>query len=530
MLLLLLLLAPPSDPVLEAVLKEGRADNRVMEHLEHLTEKIGPRLTSSTNLTRACEWTKERFENWGLQARIEEWGTFPVGFDRGPWSAKMVEPEEKALTIGTSAWSPGTDGPVTGPAVLAPATDDELKEKKDELKGAWVISTARGADKYQVAYDEAGIAGIVRSAPGELIHTSGSYRIEWDKLPKRVVATMLASQHKAIVEHLKAGKKVTLTIDIRNRFVQGPIKLYNVIADIPGTEKPDECVIFGGHIDSWDGATGCTDNGTGVATTLEAARLLAKAGAKPRRTIRFMLWSGEEQGLLGSRAWIRAHPKELAKISAVIVHDGGTNYASGLSATEAIFPVFEKALAPLQGLDAELKFSIRKVKGLPRGIGSDHDAFLSAGVPGFFWQQSKTATKGQNYSHEHHTQHDVLSAAIPDFQRHTSLVVAIAAWQLANLDGLLPRENLTLPAAQAGAGRRRLGIQCDENMVVLEVTEGGVAAKAGLKPGDKLLKLAGKEIGDLVRLREEMQLAPKETKVVVRRDGKDLELPVAFPE
>ena len=123
--------------------------------------------------------------------------------------------------------------------------------------------------------------------------------------------------------------------------------MYNVIADIPGTEKPDEIVIVGGHIDSWDGATGTTDNGTGVATTLEAARLLMAAGAKPRRTIRFMLWSGEEQGLLGSVAWIKDHAAELDNISAVLVHDGGTNYVSGIQATAAMLPAMKIAFKPV---------------------------------------------------------------------------------------------------------------------------------------------------------------------------------------
>src|SRR5205814_10590376 len=115
----------------DSILKEGRSDNEVMEHLDHLTNKIGPPLTSSTNLTRACEWTRGQFESWGLKARMEEWGTFPIGFDRGPWSAKMTEPEEKELTIGFNAWTAGTNGPVTGPAILAPANEAELKEAKE---------------------------------------------------------------------------------------------------------------------------------------------------------------------------------------------------------------------------------------------------------------------------------------------------------------------------------------------------------------------------------------------------------------
>jgi Zn-dependent M28 family amino/carboxypeptidase len=313
--------------------------------------------------------------------------------------------------------------------------------------------------------------------------------------------------------------------------VKGPIPLYNVVADLPGTEKPDEVVVFGGHIDSWDGATGTTDNGTGVATTLEAARLLAKAGAKPRRTLRFMLFSGEEQGLLGSRAYIKAHSEELEKISAVIVHDGGTNYISGINATEAIYPIFESSLKPLQELDPELKFALKKVKGLPRGIGSDHDSFLARGVPGFFWHQSRTPQKGQTYNHEHHTQHDVFSAAIPEFQKHSALVVAVAAWQLANLETLLPRENLVAKGAAGGAAapRRMLGIVCEDDLVITEIAEGSAAEKTGLKEGDQILMLSGQRVDSLDRLRQEIQAAPKETKIVIQRGGRQIELPVTFP-
>jgi hypothetical protein len=443
----------------------------------------------------------------------------------------MNEPEEMDLTVGTNAWMPGTNGPVKGAAILAPTTDEELAKAKPDLKGAWVISNARGPEKYQAAYDEAGIAGLLRSAPRELILTGGRSSIRWEELPKRVVVSIVASQFQKITGFLKEGKKVVLTIDLKNEFKQGPIKLYNVIADLVGSEKPDEYVIVGGHIDSWDGATGTTDNGTGVSTTLEAARLLAKAGAKPKRTIRFMLWSGEEQGLLGSRAWIKAHPEELKKISAVLVHDGGTNYVSGISTTEAIAPHFEKVFAPVLNLDGEMKFRINRVKGLPRGIGSDHDSFLGAGVPGFFWQQSKTATKGQTYTHEHHTQHDLYAAAIPEFQRHTSMIVAVGAWGIANLDALLPREGLTAaPSGAPGGDRRLLGVQCDDDLTILDITAGSPAERAGLKAGDKILKIAGQPLPDMGKLREEIQKAPLETKVVVFREGKELELSVTFPK
>ncbi len=527
-LALLLLLVPQADPTVQAILKEGKANNQVMAHLDHLSHKIGPRLTSSTRLTEACEWTRSQFEQWGLKARLEEWGTFPVGFDRGPWSARMIAPEELTLTAGTASWSAGTNGPVTTHAVLGPETDEQLAKVKGKLKGAWVVSTAtlRTGDKYQAALDEAGIAGTIRSTGGELLHTSGNSRISWDNLPKRVVVNVIKSQHEKIVQHLKDGKEVRLAIDIKNEFKQGPIKLYNVIADLPGREKPDEYVIVGGHIDSWDGATGAQDNGTGVSTTLEAARILAKVGARPKRTIRFMLWSGEEQGLLGSRAWVTKHRDEMAKISAVLVHDMGTNYLSGIAGLEKQVPILEKIFAPVMNLDAEMKFSVRQTQALMGG-GSDHASFLSAGVPGFFWRQSGRTS----YQYIHHTQHDRYDQAVPEYQKHSAIVVAVGAWGIANLDGMMPRDGM-----RAGGGgtptpsRRVLGVQLEADLTIQEVSPESPAEKAGLKAGDRILRIDGKEVTDQASLRAAVQAAPRQTKVRVKRGDKEIELQVTFPD
>jgi len=518
-LLLILGLLLQTDPALDALVREERADSHVMQTLDHLTNTIGPRLTGSTRLTQACEWTRSEFEKLGLKVRLEEWGSFPVGYDRGVWSAKMTEPEALDLTVGFNAWTAGTPGPVTGPAVLAPTTDEELLAVKGTLKGAWIISLARGPEKYKVAYEEAGIAGVIRTEGGELVHTDGNPRLTWDKLPTRVVLTMIKSQHQKIIGFLKAGKAVTLTLDIPVTFTQGPIKLANVIAELPGSAKPDEYVVIGGHLDSWDGATGATDNGTGVSTTLEAARLLTKTGAKPLRTIRFMLWSGEEQGLLGSRAFVKAHPDETARISAVIVHDGGTNYASGINATEAIQPIFEKIFAPLKTLDTDMPFVVRRVAGLPRGIGSDHDSYLAVGVPGFFWLQAGRARYGLG----HHTQNDRYDLAIPEYQRHTSVVVAYGALKIADLPALLPRDNLT-----KASKKRVLGIQIDPEMVVVGVVKDSLAEKSGLKEGDRILKFNGVPIGDTIMLGQALQSAPKESTLDLQREGKDLRIAVTF--
>ncbi|HKS16714.1 MAG TPA: M28 family peptidase, partial [Planctomycetota bacterium] len=299
---LLVLGARQEGSVADKVIDEGKNRSEVMAHLDHLTNGIGPRLTSSDKLTRACSWARHQFEAWGLQnCRLEQWGTYPVGFNRGPWKGKMTAPEELDLTFITMSWTPGTNGPVEGLAVMGPSTEAELAAVEPLLKGAWVLSPGTSTskelnEKILEAYDKAGIAGLIRRGGQDLLVTGGNGRIAWDKLPKRVNIVLQRPHYDKVKGLIGDGKKVTLLFDIKNEFVKGPIPLYNVLAEIPGTEKPEEMVIVGGHLDSWDGATGTTDNGTGSATTMEAARLLMKAGAKPKRTIRFMLWSGEEQG------------------------------------------------------------------------------------------------------------------------------------------------------------------------------------------------------------------------------------------
>jgi hypothetical protein len=519
----------------QKIIDLGREDNQVMDHLDYLSNRLGPRLTGSDGLQNACEWAVDRFKGFGIDnARLEQWGEFPVGFNRGPWSGKMVEPEAKALTFGTNSWTAGTKGVQRGPAVIAPANAEELEEVKDKLAGAWVLATrGRGGDndfrqELQKAYDEAGVAGLIYPVRGDRIITAGNQRITWDKLPTRPQVDLVQDQYDEIARLLKEDKPVTLEFDIRNYFEDGPIPLYNVIADIPGTEKPDEYVIVGGHIDSWDGATGTTDNGTGCATTLEAARLLMKAGVKPKRTIRFMLWSGEEQGLLGSIAYVKAHPELMDKISAVLVHDGGTNYLSGIGVTKAMRGQIEEALSPLTGLNEEFPFAIREVNGL-RGGGSDHASFLAAGVPGFFWGQAGKAS----YPRTHHTQYDTYDAAIPEYQKHSSIVVALAALGIADLPELLNREGLTPPRGALGnifgGNRRLLGVQLDD-LTVQEVVEGSPAEAAGVKPGDILMRLDGKDLGDRDTLSEALQGGPSTKKLIVRRDGSEVELTVKFPD
>jgi hypothetical protein len=525
-------------------LAEAEKDNQVMDHLRELVDGIGPRLTSSSNLSEAVSWAEDRFLDFGIpNVRRVQWGEFPVGFDRRLMQGRVVEPIKMPLILATRAWSPGTDGSERGPLLLGPSNDEELEASRGSFQNSWVLLTGTksprfdsDADNFRARlgkfFDEEGIYGTVRIARNELVLTGGRYKIDWNDLPTRTQVTIPKEQGRKLAQFLEAGEAVEVEFDLDYQFTEGPIPQWDVLAEIPGSDKADELIIMGGHLDSWDGATGTNDNGTGVATTMEAARLLAAAmretGQQPRRTIRFMLWTGEEQGLLGSLAYIRQHPEEMERISAVLVHDGGTNYLSGLNATPLLLPLFEEILEPIDRMVSayegdEIRFRIKEVDTLPLGIGSDHDSYLRSGVPGFFWNQAGES----NYTYVHHTQHDIYDNAVPRYEEHSAKVIAMSAWRLANMDQMLPREdilNRNRENNRSSRNRKMLGVFLseDDGLLIDRLVKDGLSEKAGLKPGDRFTEIAGQKLssqGDLRRaLREDEDIK----QIAILRDGKTL--------
>jgi len=526
---------PAEDPVTSAILDSSEL--QVMEHLTELVEGIGPRLTSSDNLTEACEWAASRFEEWGLEnVRLEEWGTIPVGFNRRVMKGRMTHPRKMPLTFTTNSWTAGTDGAQEGPVMLAPSNEEELAAAKGTMSGAWVLvsNTAPRFDSDEDGFadqlgrflDEEGILGILRASRSDRVRTGGRWPRNPDDLPHRVSIQLVRDHWQELFRRVEADETTRVEFDLEHEFVPGPVPVYNVIGEIAG--ESDELVIVGGHIDSWDGARGAQDNGTGTSTTMEAARLLAASGVKPKRTIRFMLWSGEEQGLLGSRAYIEQHPEEMDRISCVLVHDGGTNACRGLYATPAMMPMFEEVLAPLLARyadheDEHLRFRIRPLDNLPRGIGSDHDAYLAGNnpAPGFFWDQSGETS----YGFIHHTQNDLLQYVRADYQEYTSKVVATAAWRFANAQQMVPRDGMLPPPP------RRLGVMLSEDGVTIaSLSEGGAAEKGGLKAGDKLLSLGETAIEDQGSLRRAIRMSDPQATLVVEREGEQLKFDVDWEE
>jgi carboxypeptidase Q len=463
------------DPqVITKIVDEGKNNSQVMKTLAEFTNKYGPRLTSSTNLDKANKWAMDQFKKYGcVNVHLEQWGEFPVGFDRGKKSyGRMNLPEKVDFEFTSPSWTEGTRGGMKGKAVKAPTTVDEFNAVKDKLKGAWLVYTtgnppqpprqgepseelkARLALEKQI--DDAGIIGRVTGSRNDLVITSGNWRIEQDKLPTGRRAQIRKSDMDKVIAQLDANKEVELEFNLDQKWVKGPRPQYNVIAEIKGTEKPDEVVIVSGHFDSWDGpgSVGALDNGTGSSTALEAARILCKVGAKPKRTIRFILWTGEEQGLFGSRGYVALHMNEMDKISAVLVDDGGTNYQGGYVGIESQKAMMETAFAPLNTAfpDMPVIFQVRAT--MPTGGGSDHVPFNAVGVPGFFTME----TGRSDYNFVHHTQHDYLKYAIPEYLVQSSVCHAVVSYNLACAGELLPRapKPTTMPNPAGVPGLEKL--------------------------------------------------------------------------
>jgi hypothetical protein len=400
----------------------------------------------------------------------------------------------RSLLIASMGWSPGTKGKVEGDVVIVKAKNSkELAEYKGKLKNAIVLqgppATVRpitatgpgpmmggdgprrgaGAPSGPGAPTPGGPGGppdgfrrergnfqqvmafrremsdflraegatcVLRDAgkPHGLLTVTGGWRGN-DRVsgPDPIPDAFVAHEHYALLHRLAtrpAPARTRVEIEITNKIIPGPITVYNTVGEIPGSEKPDEVVIVGAHLDSWDLAQGTTDNGTGTCAVLETARTLVRAGVKPKRTIRFCLFTGEEQGLYGSKAYVQQHKEELPKISLCLVHDTGTGKVVGLGVQgrESVKNVLDAELASLK----DLGFKEINLRGMG---GSDHASFEQAGVPGFAVQQDMT-----EYNLTHHSQSDTLDKARePDLTEGVQ-VMAVTAVRVANLPNLLPRD------------------------------------------------------------------------------------------
>ncbi len=451
-LLFTFLLNGQNDTVTQRIITLGTSDNRVMEHMDFLTNRFGDRLTGSDNYYSACIWAVNTMRSWGMMAEMQVAGEMPVGFNRGPWFGKMITPDEMPLDFCTPAYTAGTKGRQKGHVFILPDSVEAFWSVRDSIKGAWILIGGENTGWPRDRKGESEMIRLIREAGalGTIQLSTFPIRVlyqkvdSWENLPVLPDIKLIDKQYNTIRDLVLKGTKVELEFDIRNYFRPGPIKYHNVIGWIPGTKYPDEYVILGGHLDGLAAATASVDNASGAAPAMEAARLILAAGGKPERTIMVHLWAAEEFGLLGSTAWVSQNPDKLPRITAVFNRDGGTNCISGLSVPREMMADFKAILKPILGLNKKYPFELTESTKPARKGGrgrTDTFAFLQRGVPAFGF-----STKGeQQYGRTWHTTLDTYDEVIPEYQEYSTTVTAVTAYGLANLDHLLSRRNFFMP-------------------------------------------------------------------------------------
>lgn len=453
------------DATVRRIVALGTSDARAMDWLDILSNRFGGRMAGSDAYTHAAVWARMQLQQWGLQAELEEAGQMPLGFNRGPWSARMVAPLEQPLRMVTPAYTAGTRGVQQGLAILGPATLEEAQKQHAQFKGKWVLiggeNSGSGRDGESVYQPkaitrllmEAGALGTIQSGEEPLYSATGA-PTSWASLPTLPDIKLAATQYADVRQRLVDGQPVTLEFDIRNWFYPGAVTYHNVVASIPGTVHPEQIVLIGAHLDSFDGGTGAADNGSGLSIMMEAMRLLAQSHAQPRRTIMMVAFGAEELGRKGAFAFAERHAGQLNNIVMMLNRDGRPGAINGItipSAWKTVFQRVEKDLDgvhPVFGFAATINDTPRDAsKAMSARTGSDDAVFVVNGVPA----PKLTVLSDFDYPRVHHTALDTFDSVLPfrAAQQYSALAIALTAYEVANAPEDLSREGYYRPASPA---------------------------------------------------------------------------------
>lgn len=448
----------------QKIAAEVKNHSELMKNLEYLTTMIGPRLTGSPQMQAASDWTLKRFQDYGVQAHLET-SEIAHGWIRGPEFAEITNPIRRRIGIHALGWSKATPGEVSG-AVIAPTIEKvaDLEQYKGKLKGA-VILLSRPADlsteqvNPENAYDaviapshglptgnEMGwrdrlelLEQIAQQQPALLLMDSGKIDNLYNMAggfggfkPTEVPMAFLAHENYELIFRLLQAGPVTLRANLQNSFTAKPVPVSITVAEIKGSELPDERVIVGGHLDSWDLGQGALDNGTGALATIEAARALQALGWKPKRTITFVLFTGEEQGGIGADTFLQRHGSEIPKMDAVLIHDTGTGkvFSVALEGLWETTPLMEEIYQPLQEV-----FDLQPLSTRYFGA-SDHVPFLNKGVPAYFCLQLP-----DHYREAHHSQTDTFDKVVAEQINEGAAFLAAWAWNVSQMPQALPHHS-----------------------------------------------------------------------------------------
>jgi len=494
----------PDAAMVKKIREEGLNHSQVMDIAFHITDVAGPRLSGSPGLKRAQDWVVEKLKSWGIvNAKREDWGKFGKGWEVQKNYAAMTVPYYHAIIAIPKAWTPGTNGLIKGDVMYIKAdTITDLEKYKGKLKGKIVIIDARppveinftrpDASRYadttleQMANAKAGepgrrgnftgrrgnFAGLLalraaitkfeldegaalvlsqaRGTDGTVFTTNGaSYRDTAKAVCPELEVS--AEDYQRILRLTKANIKVSMEADIKTEFFTKDLDGYDVVGEIPGTDPKlkAQLVMLGGHLDSWHGATGGTDNAAGAAVMIEAMRILKTLGVKPKRTIRIALWSGEEQGEYGSRNYVINHfadPKDMvlkpehALVSAYYNLDNGTGKIRGiyLQGNAAAGPIFQSWFEPFKDLGANT-VTIRNTGS------TDHVPFDAVGIPGFQFIQDP-----MDYgSRTHHSNQDTYDKISEEDLKQAATIVASFVYNTSERADMIPRKELPKAGAPA---------------------------------------------------------------------------------
>ena len=488
---------PSDDPVIRAIWEEGIERSQVHELGRVMMDEIGPRLTGSPGMARANDWAVAKYKEWGIEARKEQYGTWR-GWERGISHIDLVSPRVRTLEGMAAAWSPATDGPVeAGVVILADADSPEAFEAwLPEVRGKFVLisrpeSSCRPRDNLEwfarpetlsrmTEERERAIeawskreesAGIERRELPEALDVAGAAGIIWSRWSEgwgvnkifgtgteRTPVLDLSCESYGLVYRLaENGQEPVLRVDAQARFL-GEVPVFNAIAEIPGTAEPPgaagpEYVILGGHYDSWDGASGALDNGTGAVAIMEAMRILKIAVPNPRRTIIGALWNGEEQGLNGSRAFVEDHPEILESTHTVFNVDHGAGPVTfipmqGFAGAAGRFGDW------LAKIPSELSDLVTlEIPGMPEAGGTDHASFLCAGVPAFSFHVGEGrgdhlpmgTNRWDTTVYTWHTNRDTFDKIIFEDLRDDAVMTAMLVYLASEDPERMPRDRRAMP-------------------------------------------------------------------------------------
>jgi hypothetical protein len=491
---------------------EGFRNSKIMEIASGLMDQIGPRLTGSPNVKRANEWTRDKLKEFGLaNAHLEPWEPFGRGWANKYTNVRMVSPDVATFIAYAKAWTPGTEGVVRGKVmrvnirgpqdiakyrgklagkILLVGDDPEVKPSVEPLSERYNEKSLADIENYQIPsernlqqfaqfaqrarqqrqllkfFDEEKPLAIIDHSRGAIgggtvfVQQGGSYKVGQTVGTPQIT---LATEHWTRIARILAEKKdVELELNVKNTFYDGPDAMTqnDTLAEIPGTDKKDEVVMLGAHLDSWHAGTGATDNGAGTVVMMEAMRILKALDVKPRRTIRIGLWTGEEQGLLGSQWYVAHHfgtrpefkdpdrkgdptiirrdagpvtikPAEQSKVSVYFNVDNGTGKIRGVYLQEnaAAAPIFEAWMKPFHDLGMDT-LTMRNTGG------TDHLSFDAVGIPGFQFIQDPV----EYDTRTHHSNMDVYDRLQPEDLKQMAVIVASFVYMAAQRDQMFPRK------------------------------------------------------------------------------------------